>query len=89
MLGAKKSYIYHLVHQGRIRSARSGRGLAFKPEWVDEFLDREAAHREELRVARAARRTRVGQAVPSQRAVRHREPVAGAGAVSVLRRASW
>ena len=34
--GAKKSYVYYLVHQGRIKSARKGRELAFRPEWVEE-----------------------------------------------------
>ena len=68
--GAKRSYIYHLVYQGRIKSARSGRELAFRPEWIGEFLEAEAEARAAKRAARLARHEASARA--AQRAPRAR-----------------
>lgn len=83
--GAKKSYIYHLVYQGRLRSTRVGRELRFRPEWLECFLEAEADRRAELqreRVARAKRRT---EDVNPHRVVRRRERVTESDTVPASR----
>ncbi len=42
-LDAPKSFVYRLTSEHRIRFVRVGRSVRFRPEWLDEWLEREAA----------------------------------------------
>lgn len=90
--GAKKAFIYHLAYQGRINSARSGRELAFRPEWIGEFLEAAAEARAAKRAARLARHeasVRAAQSAPRARRATGRAGTSPRATTEAWRQPTW
>lgn len=41
-LGVSKDTVYRLVHRGELRCRREGRLMLFRPDWLDEWMEKES-----------------------------------------------